>query len=809
MSNQLVFNPFTSSLDFVGGGQDLNFLDPVATESLLPTPALDGAICVVQATDQIYEYSTITGKWSNTTQKFIDLSSNTSSPNGMTSSIVANVNNVNETHLALTVADNNNPGIVSINAQTFAGAKNFLNNITTNYIDGLSGPNILHVGVNASTSKVMVGGGTTITEVAGNLQLDTVNPNTVLLANSSSNVYGQTLSNGQILIGGTGSAPQAAYISGTTSQITVTPGFNSITIGTPQNIATTSSPTFSKMFLTASSDQIQLGTSVNSVTINGGTSATGRDYTIPDVGLSGNFVMDTGNQTIAGNKTFSNNVLAPGIDSPSGGGTIGIGYTNASTINIGHSGSTVNIIGTTNTINVTNYNVSNKTMNLNTAGPAASGSGVGIEVQENSIITGYVNTSGDRNSWQLLAPNTAGVVTITPGVGGFTIDQGSHNPLSLSTTGYGVTLDAANQILSVQYATGALPGLVSTASQTFGGNKTFANQVAVSATSNQLLLGTTNILTVTNAQASSQTLTIPAITSSDTLSTLGLAQTFSGANTFSSPVTISAASNQLKLGANLTLSGSTAATRTYTIPDTSAASSFVMTDSAQTINGVKTHSSQIPITATTNQLVLGTTNTVTITAPAPAASVTYTIPDTAASSSFVMSDLAQTINGIKTFSSALTSSATTNQVAVGTGVNQLVINAATAAAARTYSVPDIGTTGSFAMAPNGDLQVASFLGANNQSVAANVTGALFSGAVSRSFQLYISVMVTATASLAENFIIIGAYNGTTWQYSYSATGDLTGVVFTVTGSGQLQYQSPSYAGFTSLKMAFRAITTGV
>ena len=47
---------------------------------------------------------------------------------------------------------------------------------------------------------------------------------------------------------------------------------------------------------------------------------------------------------------------------------------------------------------------------------------------------------------------------------------------------------------------------------------------------------------------------------------------------------------------------------------------FVMTEGAQTLNGVKTFSSGIPITATTNQLILGTTNTSTITAPAPAAS---------------------------------------------------------------------------------------------------------------------------------------------------------------------------------------------
>lgn len=57
------------------------------------------------------------------------------------------------------------------------------------------------------------------------------------------------------------------------------------------------------------------------------------------------------------------------------------------------------------------------------------------------------------------------------------------------------------------------------------------------------------------------------------------------------------------------------------------------------------------ITATTNQLVLGTTNTLTITSPAPAASAVYTIPDVGTVASFVLNAGAQTIAGVKTFSS--------------------------------------------------------------------------------------------------------------------------------------------------------------
>jgi len=50
--------------------------------------------------------------------------------------------------------------------------------------------------------------------------------------------------NGQILIGSTGVIPVKATITGTASQVVVTNGAGSITLSLPQNIATTSSPTF-------------------------------------------------------------------------------------------------------------------------------------------------------------------------------------------------------------------------------------------------------------------------------------------------------------------------------------------------------------------------------------------------------------------------------------------------------------------------------------------------------------------------------------------------------------------------------------
>jgi hypothetical protein len=56
--------------------------------------------------------------------------------------------------------------------------------------------------------------------------------------------------NGQILIGSTGAAPVKATITGTTNRVTVTNGAGTITLSGPQDLATTSSPTFSNLTLT-------------------------------------------------------------------------------------------------------------------------------------------------------------------------------------------------------------------------------------------------------------------------------------------------------------------------------------------------------------------------------------------------------------------------------------------------------------------------------------------------------------------------------------------------------------------------------
>jgi hypothetical protein len=109
----------------------------------------------------------------------------------------------------------------------------------------------------------------------------------------------------------------------------------------------------------------------------------------------------------------------------------------------------------------------------------------------------------------------------------------------------------------------------------------------------------------------------------------------------------------------------------------------------------------------------------------------------------------------------------------------------------------------------GDLDDTAFSFANNQSAAANVTGFAFANATVRSFKALISVSVDATTDLFEMFEIEGIQKGSEWDYSISSRGDVTGLSFSITNAGQIQYTSPSFAGFVSGTIKFRALTTAL
>lgn len=146
-----------------------------------------------------------------------------------------------------------------------------------------------------------------------------------------------------------------------------------------------------------------------------------------------------------------------GIDL-SASGTLSIGTTpNATIINIGNSGATVNIQGSTIFEETTTLEVEDPLITLNKGGGVGSAQDSGIQLEENAVFTGYAKTSLDRNSWRLKAPNTAGDATITPGAGGITLNQSSHDPVTLGTAnGLSLSTQQLSLGLSSTSTTGAL-----------------------------------------------------------------------------------------------------------------------------------------------------------------------------------------------------------------------------------------------------------------------------------------------------------------------------------------------------------------
>jgi hypothetical protein len=244
-------------------------------------------------------------------------------------------------------------------------------------------------------------------------------PNAILVTDGSSNLADKVLNNGNLLIGSTGSASVVASLTGTTNRVSITNGAGSITLSLPQDIHTGASPTFANLNITPSG----------------------------------------------------------GIDTTSAG-TLAIGSANANVINIGNSGSTVNIQGTTLYENVTQLQVKDPLLTINKGGGTGSASNSGIEIEENSSITAYVETSANRLSWILKAPSTAGVIILTPGSSGFTIDQGSHNPVTIGTAN---GLSLVGQILSLGTSSSSTTGAVTSTDWNTFNNKTSVSQSIVNA----------------------------------------------------------------------------------------------------------------------------------------------------------------------------------------------------------------------------------------------------------------------------------------------------------------------------------------
>ena len=159
-----------------------------------------------------------------------------------------------------------------------------------------------------------------------------------------------------------------------------------------------------------------------------------------------------------GNMTFNNNSV---IDVIASGGTdvLNLGTANADTINIGWSGSTINIQGTLLYQAVDNLEVKDKLIRLNKGGGIDSGVSSGFEIEENSVVKGWFTTSGGRNGWEFRAPavgysailslanlTAERTYTLPNASGTVALTSDLHNPVTLATNS---GLEISTQVLNM------------------------------------------------------------------------------------------------------------------------------------------------------------------------------------------------------------------------------------------------------------------------------------------------------------------------------------------------------------------------
>jgi hypothetical protein len=110
---------------------------------------------------------------------------------------------------------------------------------------------------------------------------------------------------------------------------------------------------------------------------------------------------------------------------------------------------------------------------------------------------------------------------------------------------------------------------------------------------------------------------------------------------------------------------------------------------------------------------------------------------------------------------------------------------------------------------SGDIALTSFSTTNNQSSFANVTGLSFSNSVTRSAFVMYSITIDATTDLFEEGTLELLQKSSSWSIVRQSIGDDTGIEFSITSSGQVQYKSSNISGFVSGVIKFKAETLGM
>ena len=104
-----------------------------------------------------------------------------------------------------------------------------------------------------------------------------------------------------------------------------------------------------------------------------------------------------------------------------------------------------------------------------------------------------------------------------------------------------------------------------------------------------------------------------------------------------------------------------------------------------------------------------------------------------------------------------------------------------------------------------------FYALNNQSEPQDITNFSFSNSDVRSFDAMVSVYISTSTGndLYANYNLKGVQKTGYWVLNSTFIGDATGITFSITTTGQIQYISTNVANFITDVMKFRALTTSV
>jgi len=339
-------------------------------------------------------------------------------------------------------------------------------------------------------------------------------------------------SSNQILgVNNAGTSDEYKTLSGTSNEITVTHGVGSITLSTPQAIATTSSPSF---------QQITLGsTSLGGVVFND-TEATSKTVTLEaPTTITSSYVLKLPTSQSSGTQILTND----------GSGNLSWSTSSGSgTVNSGTAGRFSLYSTSTNAVSDTYVqNTHNITLAIASQGSRSADLAITIPNPGNAVTTANILSDTDTNSYTLSGTYTlSNALTITP----------TTNQLILGTTRTATISAVQPATASRTYTFPDLSGnynvVGDSGTQTIGGTKTFSSALTINPTTNQLVLGgssgNSNTISSTAPATTSRTWTIPDISGNATFSALEGTQTFSGSKTFSSTLTMSGAT--IAMGSN-------------------------------------------------------------------------------------------------------------------------------------------------------------------------------------------------------------------------------------------------------------------